>query len=210
MVFFFFFKCSLGGIWDPHLQTWTSKLSTMSTAHLSAYFSRTNYKHFKQSALIASLFAKYCCLPSKFQLCQSTWFTNRFLPSAGPWMPGHRGLSLMKEFTGWKGKMPWELPDRLSLVTKRVGSFSCWADEWSEVQDELHPQVLPESDLKFPELNRFLLISVDFTLVFQVIVYSNHATLPTPGFISLKKPKSSDILKYLQHSLSKNIYWGDR
>lgn len=66
----------------------------------SAYFSKPNYKHFKQSALITSLFAKYCCLPSKFQLCQSIWFTNRFLPSAGTWMPGHRGLSLIKEFPG--------------------------------------------------------------------------------------------------------------
>lgn len=87
----------------------------------SAYFSRTNYKHFKQSALITSLFAKYCCLPSKFQLCQSIWFTNRFLPSAGTRMPGHRGLSLTKEFPGWKGKMLWESLDRLSLVTECVG-----------------------------------------------------------------------------------------
>jgi len=64
----------------------------------SAYFSRRNYKHFKQSALITSLFAKCCCLPSKFQLCQSIWFTNRFLLSTGMWVPGHRALSLMKEF----------------------------------------------------------------------------------------------------------------
>lgn len=70
----------------------------------SAYFSRTNYKHFKQSALITSLFAKYCCLPSKFQLRQSIWFTNRFLPLAGTRMPGRRGLSLTKEFPRWKGK----------------------------------------------------------------------------------------------------------
>lgn len=155
----------------------------------SAYFSRTNYKHFKQSALITSLFAKYCCLPSKFQLCQRIWFTNRFLPSAGTWMPGHRGLSLMKEFTGWKGKMPWELLDWLSLVTKCIGSCSCWADGWSDVQEELYPQVIPEIELKFTEVNRFLLISMDFTLVFLVINYSYHETLPIQGFTSLKKPE---------------------
>lgn len=74
------------------------------------------------------------------------------------------------------------------------------------MQEELYPQVLPQPDLKFPEVNRFLLISMDFTLVFQVIAYSNHETLPTPGFISLRSLRSSDILKYLQPSLQKKIF----
>lgn len=53
--------------------------------------------------------------------------------------------------------------------------------------EERFPQVLPEPDLKFPEVNRFLLISMDLTVGFQVIPYSNHETLPTLGLSSLEE-----------------------
>lgn len=79
--------------------------------------------------------------------------------------------------------MLWESLDRLPC--HRMYRYVVVAEQINEVMCRRSdfPQVLPQPNLKFPEVNRSLLISMDLSLGFQVIIYSNHKTLPTPVYL---------------------------